>query len=160
MQALDLINRWIMPLERRVDFLTLHTGKKVELPFDQLVVFSTNSAPQSLIDAAGLRRLPYKFHVQPPTADQYLEILRKVCEERSVEFEHEALFYLLDEFYPKTGITISAAHPAFLVDHILERCAFEGKEPRVTLDYMHDAVENLLVDGSSPPIPSARAGGS
>jgi len=152
-QALDLINRWILPLERRIDFLTLHTGKKIELPFDQLVVFSTNSPPQGLIDAAGMRRIPYTFHVPVPTATQYAAILRQVCEEQGLAMPGEVVSYLLDDFYPQTGVPISSAHPKFVVDHVIERCRFQGIPPQLTLELVHDAVENLVVDGEPPPVP-------
>jgi len=156
-QAVDLINRWILPLERRIDYLTLHTGKKIEMPFDQLVVFSTNSPPQALIDAAGMRRIPYKFHVPLPTREDYVEILRRACATHGLEMTEAVISYLLDEFYPKTGVVISAVHPRFIVDHVIERCRFEGVEPTLSLDQVHDAVENLVVDGEPPPVPSGRA---
>jgi hypothetical protein len=152
-QALDLINRWILPLERRIDFLTLHTGKKIELPFDQLVVFSTNTPPQGLIDAAGMRRIPYKFHVPVPTREEYTEIMRQVSDEQRLELPDEVVSYLLDEFYPGTGIPISAAHPKFVVDHVIERCRFSGIAEQLTLELVHEAVENLVVDGEPPPVP-------
>ena len=85
MHPQELLNRWIFPLERRVDFLTLHTGKKIELFFDQLVIFSTNFAPKELIDEAGLRRIPYKFHIAPPDQKIYTEILRRLCQARQIE---------------------------------------------------------------------------
>jgi hypothetical protein len=154
-EALDLINRWILPLERRIDFLTLHTGKKIELPFDQLVVFSTNSAPQSLIDAAGMRRIPYKFHVPVPTAEQYAEILRRESDALQLALPDGVVSYLLDDFYPQTGIPISAAHPKFVLDHVVERCRFSGIPPQITLELVHDAVENLIVEGEPPPVPGS-----
>jgi hypothetical protein len=152
-EARDLINRWILPLERRIDFLTLHTGKKIELPFDQLVVFSTNTPPQGLIDAAGLRRIPYTFHVPLPTREEYAEILNLASEEQGLTLPDDVVTYLLDEFYPKTGIAISSAHPRFVVDHVIERCRFSGIAPQLTLELVHDAVENLVIDGEPPPIP-------
>ena len=155
-QALDLVNRWILPLERRIDFLTLHTGKKIELPFDQLVVFSTNTAPKGLIDAAGMRRIPYTFHVPVPTGDQYTEILRQMCNDLGLELPDSVVSYLLDEFYPKTNVPISAAHPKFVVDHVIERCRFSGVPVQMTLELVHDAVENLVVDGEPPPVPRHR----
>ncbi len=148
---LDLINRWIMPLERRIDFLTLHTGKKIEMPFDQLVVFSTNTPPQNLIDAAGMRRIPYKFHVPVPTAAEYTEILRQISEDQGLALPADVVSYLLDEFYPKTGVPISSAHPKFVVDHVIERCHFSGIPPQITLDLVREAVENLVVQDEPPP---------
>jgi len=157
-RPLDLINRWILPLERRIDFLTLHTGKKIELPFDQLVVLSTNSPPHELIDDAGLRRIPYKFRVPVPTPTQYEEILRRVCVAQGLALPEEVAGYLLEDFYPKTGVPISASHPKFLIDHVIERCRFQGIEPRIDLEFIHDAVENLMVEGEPPPIRRSRVG--
>jgi len=151
-RPLDLINRWILPLERRIDFLTLHTGKKVEVPFDQLVVFSTNVPPNELIDEAGLRRIPYKFRVPLPSPTQYEEILRRLCEKLELELPDEVVSYLIEDFYPKTGLPMSAAHPKLMIDHVVERCRFMDIEPRLELEYVHDAVENLMVNGEPPPL--------
>src|SRR4029453_15109179 len=143
-QPHELINRWILPLERRIAFLTLHTGKKIELPFDQLVVFSTNTSPQAMIDAAGLRRIPYTFHVPVPTREEYAEILYQVQEQEGLALPDEGGPYLLDESYPNTGVAISSAHPKFVVDHVIERCRFSGVAPHIPLELVHDAVENLV----------------
>ena len=151
-RPLDLINRWILPLERRIDFLTLHTGKKIELPFDQLVVFSTNSPPSELMDEAGLRRIPYKFRVPLPTPTQYEAILSRCCAAQKLALPEEVSSYLIQDFYPKTGVPMSAAHPKLLIDHVLERCRFQGSEPRLDLEALHEAVQNLLVEGEAPPI--------
>jgi hypothetical protein len=151
-RPLELVNRWILPLERRIDFLTLHTGKKIELPFDQLVVFSTNSPPHELIDEAGLRRIPYKFRVPVPTPTLYEEILRRVCAAQGIALLDEVVSYLLEQFYPKTGVPISSSHPKFLIDHVIERCRFQGLEPRMDLEFIHDAASNLMVEGEPPPI--------
>lgn len=156
-RPLDLINRWILPLERRIDFLTLHTGKKIELPFDQLVVFSTNSPPQDLIDEAGLRRIPYKLRVPAPTPTQYEAILRQACQAQGLALPDEVAAYLLEDFYPKTGVPISAAHPKFLVEHVIERCRFQGIAPRFDLEFVYDAALNLMVEGEPPPIERHRA---
>jgi hypothetical protein len=151
-RPLELVNRWILPLERRIDFLTLHTGKKIELPFDQLVVFSTNSPPHELIDEAGLRRIPYKFRVPLPTPTQYEEILHRVCAAQGLALPEAVTGYLLEDFYPKTGVSISAAHPRFLVEHVIERCRFQGIEPHIDLEFIHEAASNLMVEGEPPPV--------
>lgn len=154
-RAQDLLNRWIFPLERRVDFLTLHTGMKVQLAFDQLVIFSTNYAPKELIDEAGLRRIPYKFDVAAPDRTIYIEILRRLCTARHVELPESVVSYLLDRFYPETQIPVSAAHPAFIVDHVIERCRFDGREPEMDLDLVHEAAQHLVVDAEAPKPDSA-----
>ncbi len=146
----DLLNRWILPLERRVDFLTLHTGKKLQMPFDQLVVFSTNFPPKDLMDEAGLRRIPYKFHMAAPTRDEYETIFFRVCDSRNIEVPPEIFPYLFGTFYPATGTPISCAHPRFLIDHVIARCNFMGERPVLTLELLCEALQNLVVDTVVP----------
>jgi DNA-binding PadR family transcriptional regulator len=145
-----LLNRWMIPLERRVDYLTLHTGRKLQVYFDELVVFSTNMKPGELIDEAGLRRIPYKFEIAPPTQQDYAEIFRRLCKAHKLELPTEVLRYLFDEFYPATGVHISCAHPRYLIDAVLERCRFEDRPPKIDLHHVHDAVHSLVVDGAPP----------
>jgi hypothetical protein len=146
----DLLNRWILPLERRVDFLTLHTGKKLQMPFDQLVVFSTNFPPNELMDEAGLRRIPYKFHMGAPTREEFESIFLRVCESRELPLAPDALAYLWETFYPETGTPISCAHPRFLIDHIIARCHFAAQTPVVTLELLREALQNLVVENVVP----------
>jgi predicted ATPase with chaperone activity len=141
----ELVNRWIMPLETRVDLLTLHNGKKLEMPFDQLVVFSTNFTPDKLMDPAGLRRIPYKFYLDAPTTEEYSEILHRVAKARDLPVSENVLSYLLDDFYPSTGATLSSAHPAFLIDHAIQRCRFDGRELALTVEVVREATENLTL---------------
>ncbi|HZO09797.1 MAG TPA: hypothetical protein VFC77_10465, partial [Myxococcota bacterium] len=142
----DLLNRWILPLERRVDFLTLHTGKKLQLPFDQLVVFSTNFPPKELMDEAGLRRIPYKFHMAAPSRDEYETIFLRCCDSRNIEVPPEIVPYMFDTFYPATGTPISCAHPRFVVEHVIARCHFASESPRLTLELLCEALQNLVVE--------------
>ena len=107
----ELLNRWIVPLEKRLDFLTLHTGKKIEIPFDQLIVFSTNLEPKDLVDEAFLRRIQNKIYIGDPTLDQYREIFRRTCEQLSIPFDQNALVYLLREYYVKPKRKLRACHP-------------------------------------------------
>jgi hypothetical protein len=148
----DLLNRWIFPLEHRVDFLTLHTGKKVRMLFDQLVIFSTNFAPQDLMDEAGLRRIPYKFDIGAPDPEIYTLIMKQLCEARRLELPDRVLDYLLNHFYPHTKAPLSAAHPAFIVEHVIERCRFDGREPEMDLEIVREAAQHLVVDGEAPPV--------
>src|SRR5690606_22447941 len=107
----ELLNRWIVPLEKRLDYLTLHTGKKIEIPFDELVVFSTNLEPKDLVDEAFLRRIQNKIHIGNPTLDQYREIFRRTCEQLNIPFDQNALVYLLREYYVKPKRPLRACHP-------------------------------------------------
>ena len=97
----DLLNRWIVPLENRVDFLTLHNGRKVEVPFDVLIVFSTNLPPKDLVDEAFLRRLRHKIEIGDPTYEEYREIFKRVAQDKKVEYSDQGLAYLLQEWYIK-----------------------------------------------------------
>jgi hypothetical protein len=150
----DLLNRWIIPLERRVDYLTLHTGKKFELPFDQLVVFSTNIPPEDLMDVAFLRRIHYKLRIDPPTADDYKTIFRRVCEVHKLEVLDHILSYLLTSFYPKNNVIPAAFHPKFIVEHAISVCNYEGVPPRLTLELVRDALANLITTQSPPHLGS------
>ena len=89
MRPQDLLNRWIVPLESRVDYLTLHTGKKFQVPFDVLVSFATNLDPAQLADEAFLRRIPYKIPIQDPTSDQFARIFELNCRKYNVEFDRD-----------------------------------------------------------------------
>ncbi|HEY6074692.1 MAG TPA: ATP-binding protein, partial [Anaerolineales bacterium] len=97
----DLLNRWIVPLENRVDFLTLHNGRKVEVPFDVLIVFSTNLPPKDLVDEAFLRRLRHKIEIGDPSFEEYREIFKRVAADKRVEYNDQGLAYLLQEWYIK-----------------------------------------------------------
>ncbi|HWP58709.1 MAG TPA: hypothetical protein VNL14_12530 [Candidatus Acidoferrales bacterium] len=141
----DLLNRWIIPLEKKVDYLTLHTGKKFEVPFDELVIFSTNLDPAELSDPAFLRRIQYKIRIDPPTPEDYKKIFERVCNAYRLELPHEVLSWMMDTFYPETGTPIAAFHPRFIVEHAIAACAFDSVPPRLTLDLVKDAVENLVI---------------
>ena len=141
-----LLNRWILPLDRHIDFLTLHTGKKIQMPFDQLVIFSTNSPPAEMMDLAALRRIEYKIHIPSPTPRDYESIFRAVCEKHGLELPGEVLSYVLENFYPNAGIPLSGAHPKCVVEQILARCAFECVPPEMSLARVRDALKNLVVD--------------
>ena len=141
----DLLNRWIIPLEKRVDYLTLHTGKKFEVPFDELVIFSTNLDPAELSDPAFLRRIQYKIRVDPPTVDDYRTIFQRMCAVYRLELSDDVLSWMWDKFYGETGTPVAAFHPRFIVEHSLASCAFDSIPPRLTLDLVKDAVENLVI---------------
>jgi hypothetical protein len=151
----ELLNRWILPLERRVDFLSLHTGKKLRLPFDEIVVFSTNLPPGQIMDEAMLRRIEYKLEIDAPTPADYTTILRRICEAHALAVPDEVTSYLLDVFYPETGTARSGAHPKFIVEQILARCAFEGVAPDLSLPRVRDALRNLVLDRPRPGNPAS-----
>ncbi len=142
----DLLNRWIVPLENRIDYLTLHTGRKVEVPFDVLIVFSTNLPPKDLVDEAFLRRLRHKIEVGDPTYEEYREIFQRMAQSKSVEYRDQGLAYLLQEWYIKHNRKLRASHPRDLCDQILDIADFMSVEPSMTRDLIDRAAAAYFVD--------------
>ncbi len=122
----ELLNRWIVPLERRVDYLTLHTGKKIEVPFEQLVVFSTNLDEKDLVDEAFLRRMGYRAKVEPPTPAAYSEIFRRAAHTRGLRVEQSVLDYVLNN-YMISHRQMKSCEPRDLLDRVIDICLFEGQ---------------------------------
>ena len=119
-----LLNRWIIPLERSFDYLTLHSGKKFSIPFDELVVFSTNIAPRSLADEATLRRLYFKIRVPTPTKEDYITIFENFCAKNDIVIEKEMLSEFYDEFYKDEHMFPSGHHPGYIMDHVIAACDY------------------------------------
>jgi predicted ATPase with chaperone activity len=142
----NLLNRWIAPLERRQDFLTLHTGLKFAIPFDQLTVFSTNLNPKELVDEAFLRRIRYKIKIDHPSAEVYEAIFKKVCQANEVEFAPEIFDYLKNNYYAKLGIRFNACHPRDLVDQILDNAHYFNYPARLTKKDIDMAWKNYFVE--------------
>jgi hypothetical protein len=142
----DLLNRWIVPLENRIDYLTLHTGRKVEIPFDVLVVFSTNLPPKDLVDEAFLRRLRHKIEVPDPSFDEYRDIFRRVAESKGVIFNNEGLAYLLQEWYIKRNRKLRASHPRDICDQIIDISSFFSVEPNLSRELIDLAAESYFVE--------------
>ncbi|MBI1345644.1 ATPase [bacterium] len=122
----DLLNRWIVPLEERVDYLTLTTGRKFSVPFEQLVIFSTNLNPKDLVDDAFLRRIRYKIRVDPPEKDIFTQIFTSTCQQRGVASSPEAVAYLYEHYYDKGRIPRSS-DPRDLLDLAQAMCRFHGR---------------------------------
>ncbi|MFL6231452.1 MAG: hypothetical protein ACJ741_21980 [Pyrinomonadaceae bacterium] len=127
----ELLNRWIVPLERRVDYLTLHTGKKIEVPFEQLVLFSTNLDEKDLVDEAFLRRMGYRAKVEPPTPAAYSEIFRRAAHTRGMKVEQVVLDYVLNNYMISHRV-MKSCEPRDLLDRVIDICLFEGKSPELT----------------------------
>ncbi|MFN2297873.1 MAG: ATP-binding protein [Anaerolineales bacterium] len=142
----DLLNRWIVPLENRIDYLTLHTGQKIEIPFDVMVVFSTNLPPKDLVDEAFLRRLRHKIEVVDPTFDEYREIFKRVADNKGVVYNEQALAYLIQEYYIKTSRKPRASHPRDICDQILDISRYMGTDPSMTKDLIDRASLSYFVD--------------
>jgi predicted ATPase with chaperone activity len=142
----DLLNRWIVPLENRIDYLTLHTGRKIEVPFDVLVVFSTNLPPKDLVDEAFLRRLRHKIEITDPNFDDYREIFRRVAVAKNITYSDRGLAYLLQDWYIKRGRKLRASHPRDLCDQILDIARYLGVEPAMSRDLIDRAADSYFVE--------------
>src|ERR687888_1073090 len=127
----DLLNRWIVPLEKRVDYLTLHTGKKIEIPFDMLIVFSTNLDPGDLVDEAFLRRIRYKIGIESPSVEQYEEIFRRICARKGIEYKPEAMSQILAH-YRKKNLGLRSCHPRDIVEQLVDTARFLGRPAQLT----------------------------
>jgi predicted ATPase with chaperone activity len=142
----DLLNRWIVPLENRVDYLKLHNGRKVEVPFDVLIVFSTNLPPRDLVDEAFLRRLRHKIEIGDPSYEEYREIFKRVAADKHVEYNDQGLAYLLQEWYIKRNRKLRASHPRDLCDQILDIASYLSVQPSMTRDMLDRAAQAYFVE--------------
>lgn len=142
----DLLNRWIVPLENRIDFLTLHTGRKVEVPFDVLVVFSTNLPPKDLVDEAFLRRLRHKIEVEDPSYESYRKIFKVVAEGKGIPYSDKGLAYMLQEWYIKRNRKLRASHPRDICDQLLDISRYLNVEPSMTKDLLDRAAQAYFVE--------------
>jgi len=146
MRPEDLLNRWIVPLESRVDYLTLHTGKKFQVPFDVLTVFATNLDPASLADEAFLRRIPYKIHVEDPSLEQFTRILEMNCRRRDMVFHEVMAAYLYRQHYQPTNRPLRACHPRDLLDQVTALCRYRGQEPTLNRENLDAACAAYFLD--------------
>jgi hypothetical protein len=142
----DLLNRWIVPLENRIDYLSLHTGRKIEVPFDVLVIFSTDLPPKDLVDEAFLRRLRHKIEIVDPTFDIYRDIFRRVAKQKGVGYSDEGLSYLLQEWYIKPERKLRASHPRDLCDQIIDISRYMQVEPVMSKDLLDKAASSYFVE--------------
>ena len=147
----DLLNRWIVPLESRVDYLTLHTGKKFQLPFDVLIAFATNLQPEALADEAFLRRIPYKVAVGDPTVAEFTEIFEMNCRSRQLKFHQVLVAYLIRRHYLPLNRPLRACHARDLLDQVVALCRYRGVEPVITRETLDLACAAYFVGDIEPP---------
>jgi hypothetical protein len=141
----DLLNRWIVPLEKRVDFLNLVTGKKIAIPFDQLIVFSTNLDPEDLVDDAFLRRIKFKINVVDPAEDQFRAIFLVVAERRGIEFDEGMFQHMLEAFYHPVGRPLRMCQPRDIIDQILAIAKYKMVPPSMSRELIDRACETYFV---------------
>ena len=142
----DLLNRWIVPLENGIDFLRLQTGQTLQIPFRQLIVFSTNLDPNELVDAAFLRRIQMKVEVGPPDEKLFYQIFIRICEQYNVPFDKESFMHLLQRWFRETNRPLQAVHPRDVVRTVSSICNYEGLPVRLTPSLVDEACRSYFVD--------------
>jgi hypothetical protein len=140
----ELLNRWIVPLEKRHDYLNLANGKKIEVPFDQLVIFSTNLEPKDLVDDAFLRRIPYKIEVSDPTEEEFRDLFKMMAPKLGFEYDDDAVNYLLETHYRAVGRRMRCCQPRDLLMQVKNLCLYEARPVEMSKEAMDFAVENYF----------------
>lgn len=146
MNPQHLLNRWIVNLDRQIDYMSMHTGMKFEIPFDQLVIFATNLEPKTLVDEAFLRRIRYKIKIDHPTDSQYEEIFRRVCKMNEIDYKTDILHYLIDHWYRRLDKPLNACHPRDLINHIIDAARYHHQSAELTREAIDQACENYFVE--------------
>lgn len=145
MSPADLLNRWIVPLELRVDFLKLQSGRKVEVPFDELLVLSSNLDPSQLMDEAFLRRIKYKVKARDPSRDMFRSIFQAACITYNVPFDEDAFEYLVREHYEKVGRPFRGVHPRDLLEQLVALCRYIEEPPRMSRKLLDSVVGTYFI---------------
>ncbi|MCE9547144.1 MAG: AAA family ATPase [Planctomycetia bacterium] len=140
----ELLNRWIVPLEKRYDYLTLPSGRKIEVPFEQLVVFATNLEPRDLVDEAFLRRIPYKIEVRDPSEEEFRELMRMMAPKLGVEYREAPVDYLLVKHYHEAERRMRYCHPRDLLLQVRNFCLFHEMQPAMSNEALDAAATNYF----------------
>jgi predicted ATPase with chaperone activity len=141
----DLLNRWIVPLEKGVDYLTLATGRKIEMPFNVLIVFSTNIDPVDLVDEAFLRRIRHKIEVGDPTPQEFVEIFKRACDAKRVPYDEQGLRYLIKKHYMDVNRPFRSVHPRDILDQLIDIARYLGRPPQLTAELIDRACDSYFV---------------
>ncbi len=140
----ELLNRWIVPLEKRYDFLNLPSGKKIQVPFDQLIIFSTNLEPKDLVDEAFLRRIPYKIEAHNPDAEMFHQLFELVAPMQGFQYDKGVVDYLIENHYLNADREMRACHPRDLLLQVRNFCTYKGLPKKLTAEAIDIAVENYF----------------
>ena len=144
MRVDELLNRWIVPLEKRYDFLTMVSGKKIQVPFNQMVVFSTNLEPRDLVDDVFLRRIPYKIEAIDPTEDEFRTLFKVICKSTGIPYQAGAIDYLIETHYRATGRAMRMCQPRDLLLQVKNYCLCNELEPELRNEYFDFTCENYF----------------
>jgi hypothetical protein len=143
-EPLALLNRWIVPLENRIDYLSLPTGKKIQIPFEQLIIFSTNLEPADLVDEAFLRRIPYKIHVTDPDVEEYHRLFRSYASTLPCECDPAVVDWLLDTHYRPYGRALRRCHPRDLLGQVRNYCNYHDLPIELRPEYLDRVVPSYF----------------
>ncbi len=155
-----LLNRWIVPMENRVDYLKLHTGKTFSIPFDELLIFSTNLSPEALMDGAFLRRIPYKIEMAAPSAEQFHRIFQQASQAAGLEVASQVIDAVISELRDRRRLSLASYQPRFIVDQVLAASRFEGVPPEYRPDFIAMALGNLHAREAAEPSATPVTGAS
>jgi len=143
----EILNRWIVPMERRVDYLTLRSGGKITVPFESFLVFSTNLRPESLGDEAFLRRIQYKMLMRGPSRGEFLQIFRSFCDSKNLYSEPELAERFIGKYYGQTGRPFRRCHPRDVISHAIDLIQFKNLPYELTEDVLDRAFKSCFVAG-------------
>ncbi len=146
----QLLNRWIVPLETRIDFLRLQSGQTLEIPFRQLIVFATNLDPSDLVDAAFLRRIQMKVEVSSPDEKMFYQIFMQMCQSLKVPFDRNGFVHLLQKWYREAGRPMQSVHPRDILKTLLAICDYAGIPAQMTPELLDEACSCYFVESSTP----------
>jgi predicted ATPase with chaperone activity len=147
----ELLNWWMVPLESRVEFLTLQSGEKIEMPFLALVIFATNLKPSELVDEAFLRRIQYKIYAESPTPESFVRIFERCCIERNLPFEESLAQALLHGFFKQRRIQLRACQPRDLIDQALSLASYRGEPRALTTQLLEAACQSYFIEERQGP---------
>ncbi len=151
----ELLNRWIVPLESRIDYLKLNTGKSFSIPFDELVFFSTNLEPADLMDPAFLRRIPYKIRMFAPSIEEYRDIFIDTAASRGLSITEDVFQFIVHQLTGRRAHGLAYFQPRFICEQVLQVCRCFGIPPAITRDLAAEALGNLYVDTGPDPSESS-----
>jgi len=153
----DLLNRWMVPLERHVDFLGLPAGTQIPMPFECLLIFATNLNPAELVEEAFLRRIQYKILVDSPDQATYAEIFERCCDAKGLEYKPRYVDFIYRQFYDARGLPARACHPRDIVNHLLDIARYSGEEPEVSEEKLESACTSYFLITTGEDIPGLGA---
>ncbi len=155
----ELLNRWIVPLESRIDFLQLASGKKIQVPFEQLIIFSTNLEPSQLVDEAFMRRIPYKIEIGDPSHREFHLLFQIYCEKVKCYYDEAVVEYLIQEHYVKTNRRLRRCHPRDLLGQIRNYCVYNDLPLEIRNEYFDRVVGSYFTEVIDPNAPRTLARG-